>query len=288
MTTLHLTSGDVAGLALSESGVPGEVFVWHDILYDGPPRKAGWPDEKTLHDRAAFLEQTTGGGLTQEKILPTLMGQYRKLRAAEEYDRIVLWFDACLFDQSMLAHVLACLDDVGCGEVDILCVDAFSGVEPFHGLGQLTPEQLASCYDRRTPATKAQFDFARRVDEAFASQDATRLSPLAQAEETPLPHVPTAMARWLREQPDPETGLGQLDQFILEALRAGNNRPEDIFRAVSAADTPPQFWGDTTLWCKINALADRQPPRLSIDGPAKRLPQWESDLDLSAFRISET
>ena len=32
---LHITSGDIAGESLSRSGVPGEVFIWHDILYDG-------------------------------------------------------------------------------------------------------------------------------------------------------------------------------------------------------------------------------------------------------------
>jgi hypothetical protein len=30
---LHITSGDIAGDKLAQSGLPGEVFVWHDILY---------------------------------------------------------------------------------------------------------------------------------------------------------------------------------------------------------------------------------------------------------------
>lgn len=29
---LHIASGDIAGDNLARSGVPGEVFVWHDIL----------------------------------------------------------------------------------------------------------------------------------------------------------------------------------------------------------------------------------------------------------------
>lgn len=31
---LHITSGDIAGESLKRSGVDGEVFVWHDILYE--------------------------------------------------------------------------------------------------------------------------------------------------------------------------------------------------------------------------------------------------------------
>ena len=45
-------------------------------------------------------------------------------------------------------------------------------------------------------------------------------------------------------------------------------RPHDeIFSTVAADDTPPQFWGDITLWAKINALADRTPPLVRIEGP---------------------
>ena len=68
---LHITSGDIAGGSLARSGVPGEVFVWHDILYDGP-RKPGWPDDGTLHARARFLEEATGGGLREQMIFETL------------------------------------------------------------------------------------------------------------------------------------------------------------------------------------------------------------------------
>ncbi len=65
---LHITSGDIAGESLIESGLPGEVFVWHDILYDGP-RQPGWPGENTLSARALFLEAFTAGGLDRDRIL---------------------------------------------------------------------------------------------------------------------------------------------------------------------------------------------------------------------------
>lgn len=282
--TLHITSGDSAGGSLAKSGLPGEVFVWHDILYDGPQRP-GWPDENTLNARARFLEQVTGGGLSRERILETLRNQYRKLAAASACERIVLWFDACLFDQSMLAHILACLLNQGIRGVELLCVDAFPGIVPYHGLGQLKPDQLASLYDRRRPVTDAQYQFAILVDRAFATQDSVLLSKLAEETDAPLPWIPAAVTRWLRERPDPATGLGQLERLALEAIRAGCETPGAVFASVSAADTPPQFWGDTMLWAKVNALADRKPPLVRIEGPAERLPQWESTIDLNSFRI---
>ncbi len=224
---LHLTSGDCAGGNLAQAGLPGEILVWHDILYEGP-RGPGWPDEDTLRARALFLERATAGGLDRARVLAVLRRQYQVLADAASRP-LVLWFDACLFDQSMLAHVLACLYGRGILTADLLCVEAFPGIELFHGLGQLAPAQLASLYETRRPVTEAQFRFA---------------------------------------------------------VRAGRNKPGEIFAAVSAADTPPQFWGDTTLWAKLNALADRTPPRVRIEGPAARLPQWESPIDLQEFTIT--
>lgn len=282
---LHITSGDIAGHALQESGIPGKVFVWHDILYDGP-RIPGWPDPHTIEVRARFLVQATAGGLRYGDVRNVLQEQYRMLAAAGAYARIVLWFDACLFDQSMLAHLLTCLRDRGIGQVDLLCVDHFPGIDPYNGLGQLTPAQLASLYGRQIPVNDEQFDFARTVDRAFAEQDGQRFARLARHTDAPLPWIPAAVKRWLAEQPDPKTGLGRLDRLVLDALRDGKQTPWEVYNAAAAADTPPQYWGDTTLWAGINRLADRTPPLVRIHGPAERLPQWQSDLDLNQFTLS--
>jgi hypothetical protein len=271
---LHITSGDCAGNVLEKSGVSGNVFVWHDILYDGP-RIPGWPDEQTLEARAQFIETQTGGGLSQSLVLETLRHQYAKLaEAAAVQDRIVLWFDACLFDQSMLAHLLACLAERQANHVELICIDSFPGIKPFHGLGQLAPEQLASLLEFRKPVTKPQSMFATEVDRTFAIHDRTRMTALAQMRDAPLPWLPAAATRWLQEQPDPTTGLGRLETLALAAIRNGNHTPQNIFNAVAAADIPPQYWGDTTLWAKINGLAARNPPLVRIEGPTPKLPQW--------------
>ena len=282
--TLHITSGDIAGDRLVKSGIPGEVFVWHDILYDGP-RKPGWPDDDILVARAKFIEESTGGGLKESFILNTLKEQYDKLAAVEKYKQIVLWFDACLFDQSMLVHVLTCMHHKGIRKAELLCVDAFAGIEPYNGLGQLQPSQMASVYDQRRPVTDEQFQFARIVDEAFANQDKISFSKLSRMTDAPIPWIPPAVKRWLQEQPDPETGLGRLETLALKAIHAGCKKPWDIFHHAAAADTPPQYWGDITLWAKINGLADRKPPLVRIEGPMQRLPQWEGIAELKDFRV---
>ena len=281
---LNVTSGDIAGKSIGESGVPGEVFVWHDILYDGP-RNPGWPDEKTLHARAHFLSETTGGGLSYRDVLETLKDQYATLEAANRYENIVLWFDACLFDQSMLCHILACMRHLNLPPARLICIDAYPGIEPYHGLGQLSPEQLDSVYDRQQPVTNDQYVFAESVDRAFALQDLGAFQRFSSRTDAPIPWIPAAVARWLKEQPDGRTGLGRLEELALEAIRSGETKPGKIFSTVSSKDKPPQYWGDITLWAKINALADRNPPLVRIEGPEPRLPQWEGVADLKLFSV---
>lgn len=280
---LHITSGDIAGDRLTESAIPGEVFVWHDILYDGQ-RKPGWPDNAALDVRAGFLENATGGGLSKQYVLKTLKKQYAKLKTASDYDALVLWFDACLFDQSMLCHILACMRFLGNEHAYLICIDAFPGIDPYHGLGQLSPDQLASMYNRRRPLNSDHFVFAQRVDRAFARQDQSGFRRLT-VDRAPLPWIPSAVMRWMAEYPDTATGLGKLEKSALEAIRSGLETPMEIFSFVSARETPPQYWGDITLWEKINALAEREPPLVKIDGPCPRLPQWDGIADLKLFRV---
>ncbi len=286
-TTLNITSGDSCGDIIRQADIPGDVFVWHDILYDGP-RTAGWPGENILEDRADFIVIQTAGGLDRETVLQTFKRQYRILEQAGRHDKIILWFDACLFDQSMLVHILTCLDHCGTTAVDLLVVDTFPGIQPYNGLGQLTPEQMESVSNRSAPVTAEQIHYAGRVDRAFACQDIAEFKKISAEKNAPLPWVPAAVRRWLDEQPDPRTGMGKLETLALKAIENGCATPKEIFTEVAAADTPPQYWGDTTLWAKINGLADQSPPLVKISGPQHRLPQFFSTLDLSKFIIERT
>ncbi|MEJ2109975.1 MAG: hypothetical protein P8Z37_08685, partial [Acidobacteriota bacterium] len=123
------------------------------------------------------------------------------------------------------------------------------------------------------------------VDRAFALQDRSAFENLSIREDAPLQWVPAAVKRWLDEIPDSADELERLEQLALEAVRSGHKNPGEIYTEVSARETPPQFWGDTTLWAKLNALAGRHPPLVRIEGPTDRLPEWGGIADLKTFRI---
>ena len=283
---LHIVNGDSAGDSLSHSGIPGEILICRDLLYDGV-RDPGWPSDASLHSRSHYLSQLTGGEKSNRCIFEDLKRHYRKLSTASTYQTIVLWLDACLCDQAMLAHILVCLKHLGHQNVRLICIDSFPGIEPFNGLGQLKPAEFATLFPHQHQITNKHFSYAQKVETAFATQDMALFSILSQeVEAPPLPFIPAAVKRWLQENPDPKTGLGRLEHLCIKAISEGCNSPGEIFQSVARDDHTPQFWGDTILWQKINGLADRDPPLVSINGPLARLPQWKSPFKLSRFRIS--
>jgi hypothetical protein len=178
-----------------------------------------------------------------------------------------------------------CLHFVKYDSVELLCIDKYPGIKPYNGLGQLSPEQLASRYNNRLPLTEDQFLFALQVDRSFSMQNQELFKELATYKSAPLPWIPSAISRWLEEQPDKKSGLGRLEQNALKAIHTGCNTAKAIYSYVAAMETLPQFWGDTTLWEKINHLADMNPPLIKIEGPGDRLPQWHGKVDINLFKI---
>ncbi len=61
--------------------------------------------------------------------------------------------------------------------MELLGVDSFPGIVPFHGLGQLQLDQLASLYGDRRKVIDLQFQCGVTADKAFATQDGTGLIP---------------------------------------------------------------------------------------------------------------
>ena len=277
----HLTSGDAAANLLQDGGFSDPLIVWRDICYDGP-RFAGMPQTGQLEERARFLSALTQGGLSESATVESLHNQYTHLQQAAHHGDLVLWFDACLFDQSMLVHVLTCLDECDKNTVELICIAAWPGIEPYHGLGQLSSKQLISCVEQKQTLNDEHFSFARKVEHALVDQNHSILKAIADQRDAPLPWVPAAIKRLLAEIPD-ANGLGLLARLTLDSIRSGVDKPASILKHVAAADTPPQYWGDTTLWATINNLAIQG--LVTIQGPRGHLPQWHDDVPLHTYTI---
>src|SRR5215468_2177322 len=86
---LHVTNG--TSVSLSETGLPGEILAWCDVLHEGPV-PAGVDDAELCRVRTGFLN--AGDDLE------------RRDRIFAESDEVVLWFEHDLYDQLQLIQIL--------------------------------------------------------------------------------------------------------------------------------------------------------------------------------------
>jgi hypothetical protein len=250
---LHLTNGESAAESLRGSGVSGRVISWQDVLHEGPV-PAGLTLEGMSEVRARFLADWDGESFPA--VSATFAERDSALRSARQ---VVLWFEHDLYDQLQLLQILATLDNEPSTAAEMICIDAFPGVAPFYGLGQLTPTQLASLWPKRQPVTAEQRALGARAWGAFTSPDPCAVSQLLAADLGALPFLGNALRRLREEYPAPPTGLGRTERQLLQAIARGVRSFAELFRANAAAEEA-SFMGDTTVASRLDALIRGRTP----------------------------
>ncbi|GIP38923.1 hypothetical protein J31TS4_22030 [Paenibacillus sp. J31TS4] len=270
--SFHLTNGDHAAALLRASGLPGEVRAWRDMLDAGPLRPD--PDEALLHERARYFERTMG--IPSELFLAGCREQELLLEKRVQTASVTLWFEHDLYDQTMLLYLLHRLSRLAGPDTDIglIAIDRYPGVEPFLGLGQLTPAQLAGLWPRRVRLERAALALGSRLWQAYASPQPDALPPLLRGSLGELRLAGAALARHLERFPSVRDGLSRPERTALELLAAGETDAAAWFRAFTDRE-PGYGLGDLAFWRLAEGLLAAQPEPLAagVDGPV-RLPRF--------------
>jgi hypothetical protein len=157
MSLLHVVNGESTLGTLRESGVPGEMHSWFDMLMEGPlpdGSEAGW------QRRAAALAATYG--LDAGQFLEARRAWEERLAGAGAYEEAVLWFEGDLFCGCNLAYLLhwfASHPAVG-ARLSLVC--------PLEErLGTFKGERLAQAFQGRVAVDGDLLDHGRLVWEAL-------------------------------------------------------------------------------------------------------------------------
>lgn len=255
---LHVTNGDIAAELIRTAGL-GEVSVMADVLHEGPV-PGGLPPERWRKVRARYLAES--GYDDYDSCLASLTRQDHKLEDYRAYDEVVLWFEHDLFDQLLLIRTL----DLFAGrnlagtELSLICIGEFPEVVPFHGLGQLDPQQMASLLPGRHRVNEGQKLLARDAWRAFCAPDPRRLEELMRSDTSPLPFLSGAIRRHLQDFPSVSNGLSRSERQILRSLSmaGGAGTFEEVFRATQRREERV-YMGDTSFHRILRELAS--PPR---------------------------
>ena len=264
---LHIICGDYAADILRNSTVPGDVQVWMEIFIEGPT-PGNVSEQEWRRVRAEFISSQYFTTMSMESALQGADDRYANLEKTKEYEEVILWFDACMFDQTLMIHLIDRLAkiDLGDTKLSLICAGEYPGFEVFNGFGELTPEQMAPFFDTRHEITPAEIKLAGDAWKAFTSENPKDIERIISGDCSVLPYLSNALKRFLQKYPSLQNGLNRTQNQIMKVVNEGETKLTDIFSAVSSMEKP-KFMGDTSFWQFIHDLATAPVPLLKVEGP---------------------
>lgn len=256
---LNITNGDGAGDLLRASDIEGDILIWRDLMFEGPFPE-GLDLEATSRGRAAYFGTAY---LEEDDSINSFYARDRQLGTAGQFSEVTLWFEHDLLDQLQLLQLLDWFagTDLPDTALFLICIGAYPGIQPFHGLGQLRPDQIAPLLQDRVPVSQAQFEIAQSGWAAFRSPDPSVLEAFLRKDLNALPFLHAALFRHLEEFPAVGSGLGRTDRQILELVASGIEEPGALFGEAMAREDV-MFSGDWSFFRHVAALCEDPHPLL--------------------------
>src|SRR5262249_16424688 len=158
---LHVANGSATTNLIQAAGIPGQVSIWPDVLYDGPVPD-GLSDAEVPRLRAGGLANLAETPYAE--VVRGLQAWREVIERVDSYDELVLWFEHDLFDQLNLIQLLSWLKGrFPSRTVSLIEVGEFPGRPAFKGLGELTPGELKSLLETRRPVAEERSVLADRA-----------------------------------------------------------------------------------------------------------------------------
>ncbi|MFZ0064013.1 MAG: hypothetical protein WAL47_18425 [Pyrinomonadaceae bacterium] len=273
---LHILNGETTEAILAQTAIRGDRFSFRDALIAGPAPAVNGSEWRRL--RAEHLANAYG--VAVEKCEGELTRQQEVFESFSNHEEVVLWFEADLFCQVNLLYVLDwCSHRELSSKLALICIDGFPGRPDFRGLGELTPEELASLFAERGEVTSSQLELAVRAWQAYRSEDPRELERLLQAGTSALPFLNGALRLQLTRFPSTRNGLNRIEKTVLELVSRGANRFVELFSQFVEAE-PDYGLGDAQFWNVLQRLTQGAAPLLTNRTEASSMLE-------SSFEITE-
>ena len=231
--------------------IRGDYLSYVDPLCQGPV--AGVPGSAAfIERRARFI--AANYGVTFAAARERLRSELAGLEQARGYDRVILWFEEDLCDQTILAFLLEWFARRRLAPGKLRIVQAATA------LGWMDGPTLRRQRSRIvTPGLLAQGQAAWR---AYGASDPRMLEGIALGDVPAPPFFADAAARHLEEFPWTRDGLSLTQRLALQAIADGATTAGRAFALVQQADPQP-FLGDTMFFAIVRGLREARSPALN-------------------------
>ena len=245
---LHILNGDFSRDLWEKAGFSGGSLVWRETYLEGPlPETDDLSVFRTA--RAGYLasfDELTGIGA--ERLYRHLQKMDDAVLTLPPDAALMLWFDSCIFDQTILMRILYLLGrrQNGMPEVFLYCCKG----------NCLEEQDFQQGFDQKIRLLSHDLAVAGKAWEYFLKHDAAGMRALAaQADFARLPAMAAALLRCADEVPD-QDGLSRTQRQILQIAAGGRRSFLEIFSGLDAFEEFP-FLGDTACRRLLDQLVGR-------------------------------
>ncbi|WP_426450580.1 DUF1835 domain-containing protein [Paenibacillus sp. S-38] len=260
---LHIVNGDSFAMKLRKAVPDVDILVWRESLYEGP-LSVSFTDPKTREARARYFADL---GVPACQFEHFTSEQENKLMEFHAYKEIVLWFEYDLFDQTMLIYLLQWFagQNLAAVRLSLLCIDSYPGVDPFRGLGPLSPEQIIPLMGTWKEVTREQLELAAQAWRVYAGDDPMKLAQFIGGATGELPFLKRALDCHRKRLPSVHNGLSAVEESALAWIHSGIDEPKALFSKIS------DQWldyglGDVQFWNVLKKMTKCQEPLILIRG----------------------
>lgn len=257
---LHVANGTCTTRIIEAAGIPGARSIWADPLYEGPV-PGDTTDEELLESRRRFH---AGAEAALDPV--NEMRRWRSvIEAHDAYDELVLWYEHDLFDQLNLIQLLSWLRGrlPPHKPVSLVSINAFPGHAAFKGLGELSPDELASLFDTRRLITDREYEVADRAWQTFRAPTPEPLDALRRTRAASLPYLVPALDRFLQEYPAVGDGLSRSERRLLSLAADGPIALRAVFPRMHDGEEV-YYITDSSLAELATTLSRTSPPLVTI------------------------
>jgi Domain of unknown function (DUF1835) len=223
----HIVNGDVVGGKIKT--LDGNIIIWRE-MYDFGPLSLTWSLDETYKRRAIFFEQKLV--IPSNVFIKNCQQQFNQLNELSRTEEVVLWFEHDRYDQTMLIYLLTQLSSMGFQKISMVSINEYPGVEPFHGLGQLTSGQLIELLQLKQELTNEQIQEAIAGWKAYLSNDPEEIHNFVN-ECYALPFLKQALKAHNSYFPSINNGLNEVEFLALTYIKDGRTTFAELFNKVS-------------------------------------------------------
>ena len=243
-TELHILNGDHAFELWKQCGFQAQSLVWREIYLEGP-----LPDTDDLEvfrkARAEYLSHFDElSGIGESCLYRHLLKMDEAVLLLPENATLMLWFDSCMFDQTILLRILSLLNRKDTAiNVFLYCCNG----------NCLKPADFIEGESKKLQLLPHDWAVAGEAWTLFIRKDADGIMRLLEREPFErLPKMKKALLRCVDEIPD-RNGLTRTQRQILKLVADGRHAFMEIFKGLDDFEEYP-FLGDTACQRLLDQL----------------------------------